>query len=195
MQRSKRGRAQTSRKRQVDWVVNDASYGAAYQLPNATVVAIPLTVPEFVSARVDPTLSVTYPSYFWPEQDSGQEVYAVRGQFEVLPSIWASLGDLYRMFWRVVKKPIEYATGFSAIQDPTYSLGLPEFANERFLAQNVVVGAFSFGSQPEVQNVRWSGHQKLAPDEALFLYIENGTGITQRLDLRIYIRTLMRANG
>jgi len=196
MAKSSRGRGRrSSRRQQVDWVVNDGSYGAAYQIDNNQLVYVPLVVPEFLKTYVDPTGTDERGAYQWPEQDTGLQVKAVKGQIEVLPSVWASLGDLYRMAWRLVVRPTEYGLGYVAIEDPAYDLTLPQYANERFLSQRFITGSFSFGSQPEMANVQWKGFRQLEKDEGLYLAVQNLTGITQRLNMRMYFRSLLRAEA
>jgi len=193
MAKSSRGRGR--KRRQVDWVVNYECYGAIYNIPNAAYAMIPLVIPEREAAYVDPTLAVPYPRHYWPEQDSGQEVYAVRGEMEVIPQgTWAA-GSFFRLMTRIVKKPMEYGTAFNAILDGSYSLADDNFANERFLWQHLNSHQYTLGGVVEVQRVHWKGIQKLDPDEGLFLIAENTTGFTQGVQLQCWLRSLVRANG
>lgn len=194
MARSRGGRGRKSGKRNVDWVVNDDTYNSALTLPNGGQILIPLTLPKFVASYTDPTFAVGYGNYMWPEQDSGQMVYAVRGEIIVTPTAWA-VGTAYRAIMRLVKKPVEYAAAFQAIVDPNYSLFQAEFANERFLWQNVLYQSFNLGDAGETVNINWKGVCALEPDESLFLAIENQSGITQTLLITPFFRTLMRADG
>jgi len=191
--KSSAGRGQRRRRDPVDWVVNDASYGTAYNLQNGEQVFIPLAVPEFLFTGTDPTGVQPYPRYTWPEQDEGQVVRAVVGSIQATPSVWAA-GSFFRWAWRIVKKPAEYANGFLAIVDPTYNLELPQFANERFLQERKQCGTFALGGQTEITSARWKGVCKLDKDEALWLILQNITGVTQRIDFVVWFRTLMRAN-
>lgn len=189
--KSSRGRGP---KRQVDWVVNPETYGATVAIPNGGFVLLCLVPSLHDRNFVDTTLAVTQPRYMWPEQDSGQVAYAVKGSFSITPSVWA-VGTLYRLMARVVKKPMEYGNTFQAIVDPGYSLFQAEFANERFLWQRYVAQDFGLGSVGETVSVNWSGNQKLDPDEGLWLALENESGITISLIIRAFMRTLMRADG
>lgn len=190
--KSSRGRGP---KRQVDWVVNRDCYGSAYQITNGAQAYIPLVIPEVQAAYVDPTLALPYPRHYWPEQDSGQVAYAVRGQIRVYPQgTWAA-GSFFQLHMRIVKKPMEYGTQFNAIVDAAYSLTDDIFANERFLWQDIEYHAYSMGEVIEMHQVRWKGIQKLEPDEGLFLVLENSTGLTQTVNAQPWLRTLVRANG
>lgn len=198
MARSSRGRGRTSsRKREkVDWVVNADSYGVSYVLPNATLIAHALTVPKFWGSYVDPTQAVARGLYEYPEQAQGQVVRAVRGSVSIVPSVWAA-GDAFEGMMRLCIKPIEYDTAGVPIwiEDPNYSLVVPQFANEQFLWQKHFRQRFDLGGVGEVHNIAWSGRRMLREDEALWLYIQNTTGVSsQTLSGRIYLRTLMRAD-
>jgi len=190
-----RSKKSSRKKRQVDWVVNDETYGLNIILPNASQVALALTLPQFYATYVDPIGGTNIPAYQYPEQDEGQEAYAVRGHVSVVPSVWA-VGSTFSCIMRIVKKPISYGVvGAGAITDLNYSLYQAEFANERFVWQRYILQQNNMGAAGEVYNINWSGHQKLEPDEALWLFIENQSGITQDLRIWPYLRTLMRANG
>lgn len=198
MARSSRGQARTSsRKREkVDWVVNPDSYGVTYSVPNATLIAVALTVPKFWASGVDPTLASHIPNFVYPEQSGGQVVRAVRGAISVVPSVWA-VGDTFEGLMRLTIKPIEYDTAGVPIwiEDPNYSLALPQFANEQFLWQKYFRQRFDLGGVGEVHSIQWSGRRMLREDEALWLYIQNTSGFSsQALSGRIYLRTLMRAD-
>lgn len=198
MARSSRGQARTSsRKREkLDWVVNADSYGATYGVPNATLLAVALTVPKMWGSYVDPSLTIPRGLYEYPEQAGGQVVRAVRGALSVVPSVW-SAGSTFEFMMRLCIKPIEYDTAGVPIwiEDPLYSLTVPQFANEQFLWQKYVRQRFDLGSAGEVHNIAWSGRRMLREDEALWLYIQNFSGLTQTLSGRIFLRTLMRADA
>lgn len=195
MAKSRRGRG---RKRQVDWVCNEWTYDLVpFTLDNGDQFVAPLTIPEFVAAYADPSFSVAYNRHQWPEQDQGQVAYAVRGHIECTLAGWAS-GSRARYGFRIVKKPMEWGAGIlAAMVDPQYSIYSDVFANERFVWQNLQFedGAFGASLGPTVLTVNWKGVVKLEPDEALWLVGENQTGATQRVDVRPFLRTLMRANG
>lgn len=196
MARSRGGRARgRSTRRNVDWVVLDATYSIVpYVLPNNSIVFAPLTLPEQEASYVDPTLAVPFPRHWWPEQDSGQVAYAVRGDLEVIPSNWAA-GSIYRMAMRIAKFPVEWGALFNALNDPSYSLYSDLYANSRFLWERKLTGLFTLGGQMENIHINWKGTCKLDQNEALFLILENQSGITSDVQVRPYLRTLMRANG
>lgn len=196
MAKSSRGRGRKRSRRQVDWVCNTSTYDLTNPtvLPNNSIVGLPLTIPEVQASYVDPTIGVAFPRSWWPEQDQGQVAYAVRGQVEIIPGEWA-IGATFRLMMRIVKKPMSIGSLFTSIEDPQYSLFSDIFANERFLWQSLITHQQNLGSVLEVHNVRWTGVQKLEPDEGLFLYVENQSGITQNVIIRPFLRTLMRANG
>lgn len=189
-----RGRM-TSRRRPVDWVVNDDSYGLNLVLPNATQSHCALTFPKFWASMTTPDFAAAVPNYSYPEQDEGQIAYAIRGDIQVSPGTWA-VGSTYNIMMRLVVKPIEYDTGgFAiAITDANYSLFQPQFANERILWQEHRFARQEMGSQSETVRVRWKGAVRIGTEEAIFLFIENQSGITQTMAFVPYLRTLMRAD-
>lgn len=195
--KSSRGRGRRSR-RAVDWVCNEWTYDLVpFILDNGDMVAAPLTIPEFVAAYADPSFSVAYNRHQWPEQDQGQIAYAVRGHIECILSGWAS-GSRARYGFRITKAPMEWGAGIlAAMLDPQYSIYADVFANERFVWQNLQLEDGQFGASlgPTVMNVNWKGMVRLEPNEALWLVMENQSGITQRVEVRPFLRTLMRANG
>jgi len=198
MAKSRRGRGRKSR-RQVDWVVNEWTYDMVpYIIDNGDQFNAPLTIPEFVAAYADPSFSVAYNRGQWPEQDSGQVAYAVRGHIECLLAGWAS-GSRARFGFRIVKAPMEWGAGLTgaAMLDPQYTLYSSVFANERFLWETKQLEDGQFGASlgPTVLTVNWKGVVKLEPNEALWLIGENATGSVQRVEVRPFLRTLMRANG
>lgn len=200
MARSSRGRGRkssTRQRRQVDWVVNELTYDSLanpYSIPNNGIVFAALTIPKWAVSYTDPTFSVQYPGYWLPEQDSGQVAYAVRGTIEQIPETWVA-GSFYRMGYRIMKAPVEYAAGFNSLTDPAYSIFTAAYANERFLWQRIMTGYFAQGSQPEHVSVDWKGVCKIEANEALFMVLENQTGVTQRVIVRPWLRTLMRADA
>lgn len=195
MARSSRGRGRrSSAKKQVDWVVNDGTYGVSYQVDNNQIVYMPLVVPEFLKTFLDPTGVDPRGAYMWPEQDTGIQVMAVKGFLEAVPETWA-VGSIYRFSWRLIVRPTEYALGYVAIEDPNYDLTLPQYANERFLSEGKVTGLYSMGGQLEMQRITWKGFRQLEKDEGLYLAVQNHSGITQRINLRPYFRTLTRAEA
>jgi len=191
-----KSRGQGRKRRQVDWVVVNDSYGQILGLPNATQIAIALTLPKFWSSMIDPGIAVPVPTYSYPEQDSGQVAYAVRGHVGVVPGTWA-VGSRFRMWCRLVVKPIEYDTvGVPiVIEDPNYSLVAPQFANERFLSQWMKWEDFGQGTAGEVMPISWKGQVRIPQDAALWMYFENQSGIAQTLSIHPFLRTLMRADG
>lgn len=194
MARSSRGRGRKSSKRMVDWVVNDETYGSAITLPNGSQVALALTMPAFMMQGLYPIIGTDNPGYQLPEQDSGQVAYAVRGQMSLNPTIWAA-GSILRVMMRIVKKPVEYGSAMQAIIDPQYTLFGAPYANERFVWQHYVRESFTFGAfNAETFRINWKGVQKIEPDEALWLIVENQSGITNEVILNPFVRTLMRAN-
>lgn len=195
MARSSRGRGRKSR-RNVDWVVNDLTYDfqIPYDLPNNTQVFMPLTIPKFAVSYVDPTVTVGVPAFNFPEQDSGQVAYAVRGQILASPFTWVA-GDQWNVFYRIAKFPVEYQSGFDAVIDPAYELDDAQFANERFLWQHIQSEHFAFQTLQETVQVNWKGVCKIEPNEALFMVVMNRSNGTIRTILRPFLRTLMRADG
>lgn len=200
MARSSRGRGRkSSRRRQVDWVVNDFCYEHTppYNLPANAIVFVPLTVPKWAVSYTDPAFAIQYPGFYLPEQDSGQVAYAVRGQVHSSPQSWVA-GDEWAVGYRIAKFPVEYGTSFDAIVDPNYDLYLAQFANERFLWQDLTYATFNVmddGGARQVRNISWKGVVKIEPNEALFLVIQNRSNGTVRTTERPFIRTLMRADG
>jgi len=196
MAKSSRGRGRKSSRRNVDWVVVNDSYGQVASIPNATQIAIALTLPKFWAGGIDPNLGVPVPNYSYPEQDSGQVAYAVRGHLGVVPGTWA-VGSRFRLWVRLVVKPIEYDTAGVpiVIEDPNYSLVNPVFANERFLSQWVKWEDFGQGTAGEIMPISWKGQVRIPQDAALWMYLENQSGITQTLACTPFLRTLMRADG
>jgi len=184
------------KRRQVDWVVVNDSYGQVLTLPNATQIAIACTLPKFWAGSIDPGLGVPVPNYSFPEQDSGQVAYAVRGHVGIVPGTWA-VGSRFRLWIRLVVKPIEYDTAGVpiVIEDANYSLVAPQFANERFLSQWMKWEDFGQGTAGEVMPIGWKGQVRIPQDAALWMYFENQSGITQALTITPFLRTLMRADG
>jgi len=194
MAKSSSGRGRRSR-RPMDWVVNRDTYGAVVSLPNATQLASALTLPQGWSSTIDSSLTTPSPGYNFPEQDQGQLAYAVKGHIGIIPGTWAA-GSQFRAWFRLVVKPIEFDTvGVPiVIEDPNYSLVATNFANERFLSQWMRWETFAQGTAGEVLPINWRGAARIRQDEALWLYIENQSGITQTLTFHLFLRTLMRAN-
>lgn len=178
----------------MDWVVNNETYGSEANVDNATQIALLLTLPKFWTGGRDLGGSFV-PGYSYPEQQDGQMVYAVKGDINITPNTWA-LGSVFMLAMRIVKKPIEWDTAGVGvvITDANYSLFQPQFANERFLWQKVTRQQQAFGDIIEDGHVSWKGRCHLEPDEALWLIIENQSGITQRVVIRSWLRTLMRAD-
>lgn len=177
----------------MDWVVNDYTYGQDGNLPNASQVALPLTIPQFMETTTNIAQTTLIPRYALPEQSGGQVAYAVRGHYEISPTTWA-VGSAYRLMMRLVVKQTEYNAVVNAIEDPNYSLFAAAYANERLLWQRLHFEQFGGGDYGEVFQLDWKGLARIKEDEALFLYIENQSGITQTVRFRPYLRTLMRAN-
>jgi len=94
-----------------------------------------------------------------------------------------------------VVKQMQWDSALLVVDDPNYTLFSPPWANERFLWQRYHFEQFGGGDYGEVfpLDLSWKG-VRLKPDEALFLYIENQTGITQTMVFEPFLRTLMRAN-
>lgn len=192
MARSKK-MSRSRKRRKLDWVVNSDTYGTAGNLPNATQVALALTIPKFMQTATTFSGFVQIPSYYLPEQDGGQEAYAVRGHYRLSPGTWAA-GSLFRVMLRIVVKPMAYDTQFLVVDDPNYSLFVPEFANEQLVWQRYHYEQFGGGDYGEVYPLNISFKRRIKPDEALFLYVENQTGVTQTVIFEPFLRTLMRAD-
>jgi len=198
MAKSSRGRGQgrsTKRRVPLDWVVQPDTYGynSTLNLPNASQSALALTLPKFLATTEDPTASQDFFGWQFPEQSKGQEAYAVRGTIIMVPSTWA-IGSQFHILFRIVCKQVAYGPGPVSIEDPAYSLVQPQFANERFCWQRVVQQTQVTGNAQETISVNWTGKQRIKEDEALWLYAENQSGVTMTVQLRFYLRTLMRAD-
>lgn len=194
MARSSKGSKTSTRKRvPLDWVVNDYTYSANQQsLSNNEIIGMPLTFPRFILAETTAPGGIDKGGYAYPEQSGGQMAYAVKGSVEVIPETWA-VGSIFRYAARIVVKPMDWTGGLAAITDSAYTLYDAAFANERFLWQKHVTGLFSLGSQAERLYISAKFRAHIPQDSALYIFIENQTGVTSRLFLRFNLRTLMRA--
>lgn len=193
MARSKKGGGSRFKRRSVDWVVNDATYGGSIAVANTGLVALPLTIPQMQQDIA--TLGIggggptTAFGWNFPEPNARLRVKAVMGHFTTVPSVWA-VGSAYRWLARIVKKPMDLATG-TAIADALYSLADSEYANERFSWQTMRLQRFDLGAAGETVSVRANVNQSLEPDEALWFIFENISGVTQTITLQTYLRTLV----
>lgn len=196
MATSRSKKSSRSKREPLDWVVNEDSYGASYSLPNASALAFALTLPKFWGSYIDPGLGIARGLYEFPEQKNGQVLRAVRGHFSTLPSTWA-LGNAFAIMARIVIKPIQYDTAGVplVIEDPQYNLLEAQFANEQFLWQKYISQRYDMGGAPEVHMVNWSGRRMLKEDEAAWLYLQNFSGVTMTISGRLFLRSLMRADG
>lgn len=197
MARSSRGSKKSksrSKRMPLDWVVNDYTYNNIFQpLDNTDIAGFPLTFPRFILAEETFPGGVALGGYAYPEQSKGQVAVAVAGSVVAVPTTWA-LGSFYDCMLRIVKKPMDYAGGVGAITDPLYSLYDAQYANERFVWQMHIHNRFELGSAHEMVRIHWSGKVYLEPDEALYIFAENLTGVTSRINFNFKLRTLMRAD-
>jgi len=191
-----RGRRQSSRgarkkRPRLDWVVNQDCYGSTLGIANGGLFALPLVYPRGVLEYQ--ASWATLPAVAYP--DAGrQRVNAVVGDILYSPSTWAA-GSVVRMIYRIVKKPMDFTTG-DAIADALYDLFDPQYANERFVWQNVTYDTFLLGAtQREKIHVRATVNQTLEPDEGLYLMINNQSGTSQTINHQFYLRSLVTVPG
>lgn len=178
----------------MDWVVNDYTYSSVNQvIGNNGQIALPLTFPKFIQAMDTFPGGVAMGGYAYPEQSKGQRVYAVRGHYSLRPGTWVA-GNTFKVMCRVVKKPLDYASGVGAIVDPGYDLFAAQYANERFLWQRLHFEGFGFGDLTETHPLHIKCNEGIAEDEALYMFLENQSGITISIVCEFYLRTLMRAD-
>jgi len=191
MARSSRRRSSTRRKMQLDWVVNDDTYSnSPVSVGNGGIIAVPLVYPRFVLQEA--TVWNSPGAYAFP--DAGRQfVKAVRGHFALVPGTWAA-GSTFRCIARITKKPMDLATG-DAVADALYSLDNAAFANERYAWQEFYSEQFAMGGSAEVKRVKATVNQWLEPDEGLYIIFHNFSGITQTLNMQMFLRSLVGAEG
>lgn len=193
-------RAMPKRRQALDWVVNEETYGqlAGGTIPVGGLGMFPLTYPKFlVEEQLGPAGPFIRSAAAFPEQRKGQTVKAVRGHVTLQTDTWAVGGRMHWIF-RIVKKPIDFST-LGAIVDGIYALEDPQFANERFVWQEIVYDAFVAGTTTRsLLRVNCKCNVRLEPDEALFFAVENNNvgsfPSNTRIDQQMYLRTLMVAD-
>jgi len=99
------------------------------------------------------------------------------------------------LFFRIIKAPMDTGTG-AMIADPLYNLDDDQFANERFPWQEVVFDTFTAGTATRsLIRVKATVNQWLEPNEALFFLTQNNSGGSNTMQIRPWLRTLMRADS
>jgi len=180
---------------QLDWVCNEDTYGllAVSSVPNGTISMFPLTYPRFVVNELITGAALGRLGSAFPEGEK-QYVKAVRGHIGLAMSSWAA-GNSMNLFFRIVKKTMDTGTG-GAITDGAYALDDVAFANERFAWQDYIFDTFTAGTATKsMVRVKATVNQWLEPDEALYLAVQNESGASNSVQVRLLLRTLMKAES